>query len=432
MVDPRTLVNSKKNDLWARNFLRMIEDEINNADSDVITLTLGDKLRNPRDYILLKDNLEYILGYAKHFIGLGFKHVSAAGISNHLIRFMSKIQKPTKKITRKDIEKFLEEWSFKYSKSYVFTMKRKIKPFFRWVYGMDVKDGYPEVVDWIYCGKKSDMRRDLPEILTMEEIQKMIEVCSNFRDRAIVSILYESGCRASEILDLKINGLVFDEYGIKVVVNGKTGSRRLRLVSCVHDVKQWLNVHPRKNEDDAALFCALTKNNMGNPLGDSSLDFIISQIKKRASLKKRVYPHLFRHTRATHLAKHLSEQELKVYFGWSKTSNMASVYIHLSGKDVENKILALNGIKTRDTGKPPVVPSSKCYKCGEINSIGNKFCFKCDAPLTSKSIQKVENVKKIISEVTVHILDQMEKRKIGEGDLQNIVEEWYHTGNKNQ
>ncbi|MGC8993727.1 MAG: tyrosine-type recombinase/integrase, partial [Candidatus Aenigmatarchaeota archaeon] len=260
------------------------------------------------------------------------------------------------------------------------------------MYGYSKRDGYPEVVDWIDTGNKNTNYQKLPQVLTMEEINKMIEVCDNLRDKALISVLYESGCRASEILDLKIKDLEFDEYGGVLIVRGKTGSRRIRLISSIPALKEWLNVHPRKNDPNASLFCSLAKNNKGSPLDVCGLHFIVKEIAKKAGINKRVYPHLFRHTRATHLAKYLTEQELKIYFGWAKGSDMPGVYVHLSGRDVENKILQISGVKPKESESLPTLPTIKCYRCGEENSSGNKFCWKCGAPLQQKTIEKIEAV----------------------------------------
>ncbi|MDI6806991.1 MAG: zinc ribbon domain-containing protein [Candidatus Aenigmarchaeota archaeon] len=134
---------------------------------------------------------------------------------------------------------------------------------------------------------------------------------------------------------------------------------------------------------------------------------------------------MFRHTRATHLAKHLTEQELKVFFGWTMGSNMPSTYVHLSGQDIEDKILALNGIKKIEKEEIPKIPTKKCPKCGETNSIGNKFCIKCETPLDLKVVEEIEAIKKILGEVTLFILEKMKERRIDERDLKEIVREWY-------
>ncbi len=424
MTDPKTLKNSAKVDYWAKNFLERMK-KLTETDEKEVTVVLGDTKRRYRKCVIYRKNLEYALGYGDHLMSIGFKLKTSAIVVNKLIYFFEKVRKPGMEMKREDIEKFVREWSMKYSTSYTLDIQRRIKPFFRWLYGMTPKDGYPEVVDWISCKRKNDGQ--LPIILTMEEIQKMIKTCDNLRDRAIVSVCYESGCRASEILDAKIGDLAFDEYGAIFTTPAmmKTGSRHIRLVSCVPDIKTWLNVH-MYGDSKAPLFYAITCNNKGNPLGDSSLHYIVSQIAKRAGIEKRVYPHLFRHTRATHLSKVMSDQEMRLFFGWTRQSNMPSYYSHLSGKDVDDKILILNGIKPAENDKAPVILTVKCYKCGEFNGMENRFCWKCNTPLKQDSIDKVEKVRKMVSEITMEIFEKMKDGKIGENDLELVVKNWYN------
>jgi len=414
---------------WAKCFLQYLEKATENQNEE-ITLTFG-RGKNGRKYALLRENLIDIVKYCRSRVENDFiKPVSSRIIANLLVHFASFIKKPFKEVKREDIESFFEHCLKTKSQNYNLMFRRIIKPFFRWVYGYEKEDGYPDVVRWIRTSvRKNGNNKELEEleILSLEEIAKMIDVCDNLRDRALISVLYESGMRASELLCLRIKDVHFDEYGAYLLVSGKTGSRRIRLVSSVVDLKNWLNVHPRKNDPNAYLFVSITKNNKskGRPLSESGLKLILSQISSKAGINKKVYAHLFRHSRATHLAKHLTEQELKKYFGWTPNSGMASVYVHLSGADLDNKLLAINGVKKEGEEKPPAIPTVKCYKCAEINSICNKFCSKCGAPLDLKVVEKLEIVKQIVSQVTMFIFEKMKERKIGEEDLNNVIQEWY-------
>jgi site-specific recombinase XerD len=415
---------------WAESFLQYLEKTAEVGQDREVILTFG-KGKRERKYVLLKENLIDIVRYCKSRTENDFiKPVSVHVMANLLMHFASFIKKPFKEVKREDIESFFEHYLSSKSQNYNLMFRRIIKPFFRWVYGYEKEDGYPDVVRWIRTSvRKNGNNKELEEleILSLEEIAKMIEVCDNLRDRALISVLYESGTRASELLCLKIKDVHFDEYGAYLLVSGKTGSRRIRLVSSVVDLKNWLNVHPRKNDPNAYLFCSITKNNKskGQPLSESGLLLILKQTANKAKISKKIYPHLFRHSRATHLAKHLTEQELKKYFGWTPNSGMASVYVHLSGADLDNKLLAINGVKKEGEEKPPAIPTVKCYKCAEINSIGNKFCSKCGAPLDLKVVEKLEIVKQVVSQVTMFIFSKMKERKIGEQDLDNVIQEWY-------
>lgn len=73
---------------------------------------------------------------------------------------------------------------------------------------------------------------------------------------------------------------------------------------------------------------------------------MLSSAGRRCSIKKRVNPHSFRHARASNLANVLTQAHMKEYLGWVGDSRMAATYVHLSGRNVDNALFKLNGIKT--------------------------------------------------------------------------------------
>jgi hypothetical protein len=106
---------------------------------------------------------------------------------------------------------------------------------------------------------------------------------------------------------------------------------------------------------------------------------------RRAKVQKKINPHSFRHARATYLASRFTEQQLKVFFGWTRSSDMASVYVHLSGKDVDDALLDTYGIKkdldeNRISSLKPLI----CFMCNTQNEATNKFCKLCGAVLDEK------------------------------------------------
>ncbi|RLG18101.1 hypothetical protein DRN63_01990 [Nanoarchaeota archaeon] len=194
-------------------------------------------------------------------------------------------------------------------------------------------------------------RRDLPTILSEEEVLRIINSTDNLRDRAMISFLYESGCRAGELLNLRIRDLEFDEFGCKVRLNGKTGERIIRVVFSANALRDYLKTHPLRDDLNSPLW--ITKKNFTNgesryeALKYGGLRKVIRTLVKVAGIKKRVSPHTFRHSRVTHLSKKLSDQTLKKYFGWSRDSKMLSVYSHLSTEDLDESYLQLYGIKKK-------------------------------------------------------------------------------------
>ena len=118
-------------------------------------------------------------------------------------------------------------------------------------------------------------------------------------------------------------------------------------------------------------------------------------------------PHMFRHSRATHLACHLTEAQMKEYFGWVQASRMAAIYVHLSGRDVDHALLKLHGIKT-DKGdqQPDQLESKPCSRCKTINPCTGRYCSLCGLPLDDKT-ESHELQKDFDRQKASAILDQM-------------------------
>lgn len=89
----------------------------------------------------------------------------------------------------------------------------------------------------------------------------MIKACHNVRDKAIISVLYESSVRVGEFLGIKIKNVQFDKYGAVIVVHGKIGWKRIRLVSSVPHLSNWIEHHPLKDNPEAPLWIGLGSKN---------------------------------------------------------------------------------------------------------------------------------------------------------------------------
>lgn len=113
-----------------------------------------------------------------------------------LAKLCRTMKKPFKDATKADLIDFLKEYSWYKSRS----LKVSIKAFYKWLYG---GKNYPECVDWIKT--HGFEKRKLPEeILTRDEVKKLVEAARNPRDRALLMVLYESGARAGELVNIKI------------------------------------------------------------------------------------------------------------------------------------------------------------------------------------------------------------------------------------
>lgn len=315
------------------------------------------------------------------------------------------INKDFDKMTKDDVKRFVASLSH-LKDSTVNTYTMNLKQVFRYLAD---SDDFPETVKFLKPGGGSKNRKLPEDLLTIEEIKKMIESADNPRDRCLISVLYESGCRIGEIVGLNIKNVVFDRYGSVIMVRGKTGMRRVRLINSSPYLTVWINEHP--GDRNSPLFVAFTPNKYGGRLLAESANIIIQKIAKRASIEKHVHCHLMRHSRLTECAKFMTEQELKVFAGWTGDSEMAGIYVHLSGHDIDKKILENAGILDEEDKDPgdKILKPQKCPRCTETNPATAKFCYKCGAALTIETAMEDDaDLEKRIQ----HILENVSAKEL--------------------
>lgn len=148
--------------------------------------------------------------------------------------------------------------------------------------------------------------RKLPDILSMEEIDTLIDAIDlekpeGQRNKAMLETLYSCGLRVSELVNLKITNLFFDQGFIKI--EGKADKERLVPVSnrAIEEINKYLNGY-RKNlkihkDSENILFL----NRRGRKLSRVMIFTIIKNLAEKIDLDKKISPHTFRHSFATHL-----------------------------------------------------------------------------------------------------------------------------------
>ncbi len=263
----------------------------------------------------------------------------------------------------------------------------RVKQLARYRAGGEVPRAWRKVK--VRVASREEKRRE--EILNPEEIEALVKTAENVKHKAIIAVLYEGALRASELCSLRMKDLEFTEFGFRVRVAGKTGVRTIPLVNSAPYIRNWLQVHPDPGDPNAPLFPGKGK----RPLGRQALGKIVARVAERAKLGRKVHPHTLRHTRLTELAKHLTEQELKVFAGWTQDSSMAAVYVHLSGRDAERAILRAYGVEEVEKEEKERVQPLKpqvCPNCGYVNPKDARFCSRCGHPLGEEAVREVKRV----------------------------------------
>ncbi|MBS3163308.1 tyrosine-type recombinase/integrase [Candidatus Woesearchaeota archaeon] len=200
-------------------------------------------------------------------------------------KFLDFINKTPEKIEEGDVKKFLANLlsNKKYDPASVGLARSALKFF----YDNILKT---KIMADIKTPKK---QRKLPDVLTRDEVKKLIEEAGSLRNKLLIELMYSSGLRVSECASLKINDLnLSDKTGLLKL--GKGGKDRFFVLSSkmIDDLKE----HIKDKKDSDYIFSGVN-----GSLGVRAVQRVISRIAVRAGIKKRVYCHLLRHAFATHL-----------------------------------------------------------------------------------------------------------------------------------
>lgn len=176
--------------------------------------------------------------------------------------------------------------------------------------------------------------RKLPDTLSEEEIDKLIEAIDlsapeGERNRAILETLYGCGLRVSELINLKLSDLFFDEGFIKVTGKGD----KQRFVPIVEVTQKYINIYRTEIRNHLAIQPGhedtLFLNRRGKQLTRAMIFTIIKQLAEKIGLKKSISPHTFRHSFATHLLQNNADlRSIQLMLGHESITT-TEIYVHL-------------------------------------------------------------------------------------------------------
>lgn len=175
-----------------------------------------------------------------------------------------------------------------------------VKSFYKFLIYNDILDTDPTLM--LETPKAA---RKLPEVLTLDEIEHMLDAIDLSKDEgqrnlAIIEVLYGSGLRVSELINLKLSNVHIDEK--YMLVEGKGSKQRLVPLSdeAIKQIEFWMQDRchlPIKPGNEDYLFL----NRRGAKLTRVMILIIVKDLAERAGIKKNISPHTFRHSFATHL-----------------------------------------------------------------------------------------------------------------------------------
>jgi integrase/recombinase XerD len=179
--------------------------------------------------------------------------------------------------------------------------------------------------------------RKLPDTLSIEEIDLLI---SNLdlskeqgeRNLAIIELLYGCGLRVSELVDLKISDLFFNENFIKVTGKGN----KQRLIPIGNITKQNVNNYLQNSRNKIKVVSAFNDhvflNRRGKNLTRAMIFTIVKNLAKKANFSKSISPHTFRHSFATHLLENGADLRTIQQLLGHESITTTEIYMHLDNK----------------------------------------------------------------------------------------------------
>lgn len=168
-------------------------------------------------------------------------------------------------------------------------------------------------------------KRKLPEILSKKEIEQMVIVTKNFVHRLIIETIYSAGFRVGEIVELKWGDIDFQRNTIHIK-NAKGGKDRIVMLS--PKIKKKLKVLDLERKG------YVFKTTKGTKYTIRTIEVIVKNASKKVGIKKRVYPHILRHSFATHLLERGTDlRYIQKLLGHSKIDT-TRIYTHVSKKDI--------------------------------------------------------------------------------------------------
>jgi len=165
--------------------------------------------------------------------------------------------------------------------------------------------------------------RKLPDVLSKEEVRAMLNATTNLKHKSLIALIYSCGLRRSEAIQMKLEDI--DSKRMMIKIRGAKGKKD-RYVQLAQSTLNLLRLYYQKEKPAVWLF----EGTNGKQYSATSIFNDIKRAAKKAGIKKRVYPHILRHSFATH---HLEQgTDLRYIQEWlgHESSKTTEIYTHVS------------------------------------------------------------------------------------------------------
>lgn len=251
----------------------------------------------------------------------------------------NEIQVSPLKIDENHLQEFIYQLAKKVNPRTQSRVISGLKGFFNYLIFEDYRKTNPlELIESPKTGRK------LPDTLSQIEIDiiiKSIDLSSaqGERNRALLETLYSCGLRVSELINLKISDLFFDEGFIQVTGKGN----KQRFVPIANVTMKYINIYkneirihesPVKEHQDV-----LFLNRRGKKLSRAMIFTLIKQLAEKAGVRKTISPHTFRHSFATHLLENGADLRAIQQMLGHESITTTEIYMHVNRKHLSDVLM---------------------------------------------------------------------------------------------
>lgn len=220
----------------------------------------------------------------------GLSELTLEGYERDLKNFSRYINKPVAQVRTSDVRKYLS--SNKDNEMSTISKKLSIlKSFFGWLVKEELllRDPTAKI-------NTPKTPKRLPRGLSIEELELIRESCESKRQRAMVEVFYSTGCRLSELANLKLASVDMQDMSAKVI--GKGDKERIVYLSfkCLYHLNKYLD-----SRSDKCEYLFITERRPYRKMSNRAIQRDLNKINKRIELSRRLTPHVLRHTLANNL-----------------------------------------------------------------------------------------------------------------------------------
>lgn len=232
-------------------------------------------------------------------------------------KFLEFVKKEPEQVVEDDIKSYIAS-----------LMERNVSPKSIILIKAALKFFYDDVLKRNIVNIKSPkISKKLPVVLTKEEIKTLINSIENEKHRLIVALLYSSGLRLSEVVNLKVEDIEFEE-GVGWVRSGKGAKDRLFILS--NNIIEDLKKHAHRKKETDYLF-----EGWEGQMSPRNIQKIVALSAKKAGISKSVHVHSLRHSFATHLLESgVDIRKIQELLGHTNL-NTTQIYAHVSKEELK-------------------------------------------------------------------------------------------------